>query len=116
MSKQHYAIGKIHYEQADMDAPVGKIIYIKASLTGEEPTDVTTYKKRHPTFPHESTADQWFTESQFESYRRLGYAALESSVEAKKEHGSGKAKSDVIQILKEFGFEIREPDRPSVSH
>jgi hypothetical protein len=26
----------------------------------------------HPEFPHESTADQWFTESQFESYRRLG--------------------------------------------
>jgi hypothetical protein len=116
MSKQHYAIGKIHYEQADMDAPVGKIIYIKASLTGEEPTDVTTYKKRHRTFPHESTADQWFSESQFESYRRLGYAALESSVKGKKEHGSDKVKSDVIQILKEFGFEIREPDLPSVSH
>jgi predicted acylesterase/phospholipase RssA len=116
MSKQHYAIGKIHYEQADMDAPVGKIIYIKASLTGEEPTDVTTYKKRHRTFPHESTADQWFSESQFESYRRLGYAALESSVKGKKEHGSGKVKSDVIQILKEFGFEIREPDVPPVSH
>jgi hypothetical protein len=25
------------------------------------------------TFPHESTADQFFSESQFESYRRLGY-------------------------------------------
>jgi len=24
-------------------------------------------------FPHESTADQWFKESQFESYRALGY-------------------------------------------
>src|SRR3954453_5079887 len=23
-------------------------------------------------FPHESTADQWFSESQFESYRKLG--------------------------------------------
>jgi Patatin-like phospholipase len=116
MSKQHYAVGKIHYEQADMDAPVGKIIYIKASLTGGEPTDVTTYKKRHRAFPHESTANQWFTESQFESYRRLGYAALESSVEGKKEHGSGKVKSDIIPILKEFGFEIQEPDVAPASH
>jgi hypothetical protein len=106
MSKQHYAIGKIHYEQADMYAPVGKIIYIKASLTGEEPADVTTHKKRHRTFPHESTADQWFSESQFESYRRLGHAALASSVTGKKEHGSGIVISDVIPILKEFGFEI----------
>jgi hypothetical protein len=24
------------------------------------------------TFPHETTLDQWFGESQFESYRRLG--------------------------------------------
>jgi hypothetical protein len=37
-------------------------------------------------------------------------------VKGKKEHGSDKVKSDVIQILKEFGFEIREPDLPSVSH
>jgi hypothetical protein len=26
----------------------------------------------HPDFPHESTANQWFTESEFESYRQLG--------------------------------------------
>ena len=26
----------------------------------------------NPTFPHQSTADQWFDELQFESYRALG--------------------------------------------
>jgi hypothetical protein len=26
----------------------------------------------NPTFPHETTLDQWFGECQFESYRRLG--------------------------------------------
>ncbi len=25
-----------------------------------------------PTFPHDNTAHQWFSESQFESYRALG--------------------------------------------
>ena len=30
------------------------------------------YGATHPQFPHESTLDQWFTESQFESYRHLG--------------------------------------------
>ena len=28
-------------------------------------------------FPHESTADQFFSESQFESYRALGYHTLQ---------------------------------------
>ena len=28
-------------------------------------------------FPHESTADQWFSESQFESYRSLGSSLVE---------------------------------------
>ena len=28
-------------------------------------------------FPHESTIEQWFSESQFESYRALGYHILE---------------------------------------
>ena len=31
------------------------------------------YATAHPDFPHESTADQWFSESQFESYRSLGF-------------------------------------------
>ena len=34
--------------------------------------DVRAYGNLHDAFPHESTADQFFTESQFESYRQLG--------------------------------------------
>jgi len=30
------------------------------------------YKSQHQDFPHVSTLDQWFDESQFESYRKLG--------------------------------------------
>ena len=40
------------------------------------PMDVGNYASSSPTFPHESTADQWFGESQFESYRALGEAAI----------------------------------------
>ena len=36
------------------------------------PADVRAYSLARSDFPHESTADQWFSESQFESYRRLG--------------------------------------------
>ncbi len=50
----------------------GIIVYIKASLTGDEDSDILSYKDAHPFFPHETTADQFFNESQFESYRALG--------------------------------------------
>lgn len=79
-SKQHCAVGTIHYENADLKAPKGKIVYFKASLTGNEPTDVKNYKKTHDAFPHESTIKQWFTESQFEAYRKLGYHAVTTSI------------------------------------
>ena len=67
-SKAHCAVGIIHYP----DAPRAFLVYIKASLTGDEPADVQEYAAFHPEFPHQSTADQFFDESQFESYRRLG--------------------------------------------
>ena len=38
------------------------------------------YAKAHPEFPNESTADQWFTEAQFESYRALGRHMVNSLV------------------------------------
>ncbi len=50
----------------------GEILYIKSTLTGAEPVDLRNYKREHKAFPSESTVNQWFTESQFESYRRLG--------------------------------------------
>jgi hypothetical protein len=77
-SQWHCAIGKIRYDQVDVNAPQGMLVYIKASLTGDEPTDVLRYAAQHAEFPHQSTADQWFDESQFESYRTLGYHAVTS--------------------------------------
>src|SRR5207245_2675944 len=50
----------------------GTIIYIKPVFYGDEPRDIYHYAMTHDTFPHETTADQWFTEAQFESYRMLG--------------------------------------------
>jgi len=58
----------------------GTLIYLKASLTGAEPPDITQYALTHSTFPHETTANQFFNESQFESYRHLGSFELETIV------------------------------------
>jgi len=43
---------------------------------------VLSYAVSHPTFPHESTANQFFSESQFESYRALGYEIVKRAFEA----------------------------------
>ena len=51
---------------------VGYLVYLKNSLTGDEPAPVLNYKATNPTFPHETTADQFFDDAQFESYRALG--------------------------------------------
>lgn len=50
----------------------GVLVYLKPSLIGDEPRDVLNYHRSSPTFPEETIADQWFSESQFESYRMLG--------------------------------------------
>src|SRR5262249_1821375 len=68
----HCAVGQIRYDLVDAGAMPGILIYVKPSLTGDEPADVLHFAERHPAFPHESTADQFFTESQLESYRALG--------------------------------------------
>ena len=65
----YFAVGSIKYPGIE---ELGTLIYIKSSLSGEETVDIRHYKSKHPEFPHESTADQWFDEPQFESYRRLG--------------------------------------------
>jgi hypothetical protein len=41
-------------------------------LTGREPADIQNYQRQHAAFPGDTTLNQWFTESEFESYRRLG--------------------------------------------
>ena len=76
----HCAYGRIRYSDVDGGDPAtrdGVLIYIKPAIGGWEPMDVFHYYQEHGTFPHEPTTDQWFTESQFESYRTLGLHSIE---------------------------------------
>jgi hypothetical protein len=52
--------------------PPSLLLLVKPTLTGDEPPDLTHYAVSHPAFPQEPTADQFFDEAQWESYRRLG--------------------------------------------
>jgi hypothetical protein len=68
------ALGRITYP-GSLDE--GWILYIKPGYHGNEPVDIQGYANAHATFPHESTANQFFTESQFEAYRGLGAHIVE---------------------------------------
>lgn len=92
--KQQHAIGTIKYENGKK----GVLIYLKSSLLGDNSLSdslkndfyqtsvhrndnrryddnpyVAHYKAKHPAFPHETTGDQLFDETQFECYRALGF-------------------------------------------
>jgi hypothetical protein len=76
-TNQHAAIGTIRYSVVDgPDAPDGTILYIKATLSGDEPVDVRNFATANPAFPHDSTGNQFFDEARFESYRILGFHSV----------------------------------------
>jgi Patatin-like phospholipase len=90
-SKSSVAIGKITYNDNGKQME-GRLIYMKSSVNFLEenmdkpliksqdkhmfyvpaPVFILNYYKSHPDFPHQSTADQYFDEIQFEAYRMLG--------------------------------------------
>jgi hypothetical protein len=72
------AIGSIGYKDADGGGEDGVLIYIKPTLDGKESIDIAQYQHEHSQFPHETTADQMYSETQFESYRKLGFSMMET--------------------------------------
>jgi hypothetical protein len=73
LSRWHVAMGVVRYDDVDEDAAAGTFVFIRSSLTGDEPADLRNYAAVDPRFPHHTTAgNQFFDEVQFESYRALG--------------------------------------------
>jgi hypothetical protein len=75
----YHAVAEINYQGADgSGVENGLILYVKAGYHGTESASVRSYAMANPDFPHQSTANQWFSESQFESYRSLGFEIMEN--------------------------------------
>ena len=87
LSRASFAVGYIRYASGAS----GHLLYLKPCLQGkdEEPVDVLQYQAQHPDFPHQSTLNQWFDESQFESYRKLGLCIGEQAVRELDRNGAG---------------------------
>jgi hypothetical protein len=67
-SGAHFVKGTIDYGRGEH----GQLLYIKSSYTTDEDPFLTKYRAENPDFPHQTTADQFFNEAQFEAYRALG--------------------------------------------
>lgn len=93
-SIEQNAVGKIYYpKDKNFDADEGKILYLKLDLTKSDSPDLLSYKIRNPDFPHQSTLDQFYSESQFESYRFLGYSVAKRAFRSALPTEQDKAKS-----------------------
>lgn len=74
--KSRAAVATIQYSALDPMRKDGHLLYIKPNILGDEPPDITAYKLANGDFPHQSTSNQWFNESQTESYRMLGIHSI----------------------------------------
>jgi hypothetical protein len=77
LSRRHCTLGRIYYPGGE----IGRLLYIKSSVSGIESEVIREYRARNASFPHETTADQFFDEAQFEAYRSLGQQCAQSLFE-----------------------------------
>ncbi|EWT01312.1 phospholipase [Intrasporangium oryzae NRRL B-24470] len=75
LSREPVIAGTIHYPAASglpEGARTGHLYVARALLWPDADYTLLSYAAQHPEFPHDSTADQWFTEGQFTAYTSLG--------------------------------------------
>jgi hypothetical protein len=101
---RHFAVARIGYSKVDRTADGypqedGWLLYIKPAVYGDEPLDVRNYATKHEEFPHETTADQWFSEAQLESYRALGlYSVTQAFPDQEKYESIGDALKRLAEV------------------
>jgi hypothetical protein len=103
-TQAYHVLGEIDYRAIDSQCGVenGVILYLKAGYHGSESAAVTSYAMANPEFPHQTTANQWFTESQFEAYRSLGFEIMDKILIAalKEQRGSAPTWQSVCAELR----------------
>jgi hypothetical protein len=99
----------IHYKDTDQDNGInGQLIYLKPTIVKTEPPDLYTYARESDSFPHESTADQWFSEAQFECYRVLGELMAAEIPWGEVPPAKGRRKKSADVEAKSAGFGARQ--------
>jgi len=96
------AIADIRYRDIDgANAQDGELIYLKPAVRRSEAIDVQHYSATHPDFPNQTTADQFFNEEQFESYRKLGVTMVQEIMDCAPNHAF--TTKDFFTAAKQYG-------------
>jgi patatin-like phospholipase len=125
LSWSHHAVGRIDYPAVpapagagaaasgdpDREAGTGWLLYLRPSLTGDEPAPVVSYRSDHPDFPHQTTIDQFYDDDQFESYRALGGHIADVLLGRRPEAISGKGAGRLLEWCRQE-FERQNPATP----
>jgi hypothetical protein len=100
-SSSHYFVGQIEYPGVASDADQALLIYLKPSMTGDEPQDLQEFWATNAAFPHDPTSNQFYDENLVESYRQLGEHVGEQLCQEL-------ARAAGVQLWKEDYFGIHE--------
>jgi hypothetical protein len=80
-AERHFLVARIEYPDNEQtraagmtgaEQQVGYLVYVKPTLTGDEPPQVLGFDAVSAEFPHDSTLDQLFDAARFDAYRALG--------------------------------------------
>lgn len=86
LSQTGIITGDFVYPSCKFEGRSGKLIVAKAALWPALLYPLMAYAQDTPTFPHDSTADQWLDDHEYAAYtelgRRLGDAAVDAMTES----------------------------------
>jgi hypothetical protein len=111
-SKQPYVVAKLKYPQVAGDKEAtGYLLWVSTARTDEQKPDVIRYGEQNADFPFDSTGDQLFDQSQFESYRQLGHTAVRAAVLRELEGQESLTRNGVGETLETLWKKASEPGK-----
>ncbi|MGH2839892.1 MAG: patatin-like phospholipase family protein [Solirubrobacteraceae bacterium] len=90
----------------------GRLVYARNVVAPGTPWDVQAHQRKDAAFPHDSTADQLYTDQKFEAYRVLGERAGMKALKVMDRVGPSASPSAPTPPVPEPGHDHRGPTGP----
>ncbi len=106
-AERGYVVAPIEYPAYEEggEPEIGHLVYIKSTFTERQSGDVFGYRLANPSFPDQSTADQFFDEKQFEAYRELGFQLVHEMIRREMEpDGDSPACTELRKVAEPLGL------------
>lgn len=96
-----FLVGQIKYKVG----PPGIFIYVKATIIKDIDFLTAGYLAANPAFPHQTTADQFFSPDQFDAYRLLGYESAVRMIDALELSGTITGQKSILDAYERSGVD-----------